>query len=121
SGTGGGRRSGLAPKGRSNDSARRRRDYPAHPQVLDDLSIVIRRVRERARDQSGAGRGRRAEDTLDRCERVRVVNGISRAVQRRERAVKSVAGGYRFTGRGPLASTIHDSSWVLMTGIVFDG
>jgi alkylation response protein AidB-like acyl-CoA dehydrogenase len=30
-------------------------------------------------------------------------------------------GGYRFTGRGPLASTIHDSTWVLMTGIVFDG
>jgi alkylation response protein AidB-like acyl-CoA dehydrogenase len=32
-----------------------------------------------------------------------------------------VPGGYRFTGRGPLASTIHDSAWVLMTGIVFDG
>ena len=34
---------------------------------------------------------------------------------------EAVAGGYRFTGRGPLASTIHDSPWVLMTGIVFDG
>ena len=34
---------------------------------------------------------------------------------------ESVEGGYRFTGRGPLASTIHDSSWVMMTGIVFDG
>lgn len=34
---------------------------------------------------------------------------------------ESVPGGYRFTGRGPLASTIHDSPWVLMTGIVFDG
>jgi alkylation response protein AidB-like acyl-CoA dehydrogenase len=32
-----------------------------------------------------------------------------------------VQGGYRFTGRGPLASTIHDSSWVMMTAIVFDG
>jgi alkylation response protein AidB-like acyl-CoA dehydrogenase len=32
-----------------------------------------------------------------------------------------VPGGYRFTGRGPLASTIHDSPWVFMTAIVFDG
>jgi alkylation response protein AidB-like acyl-CoA dehydrogenase len=32
-----------------------------------------------------------------------------------------VTGGYRFTGRGPLASTIHDSPWVMMTGLVFDG
>jgi alkylation response protein AidB-like acyl-CoA dehydrogenase len=32
-----------------------------------------------------------------------------------------VEGGYRFTGRGPLASTIHDSPWVMMTAIVFDG
>ena len=30
-------------------------------------------------------------------------------------------GGYRFTGRGPLASTIHDAAWVMMTGLVFDG
>jgi alkylation response protein AidB-like acyl-CoA dehydrogenase len=35
--------------------------------------------------------------------------------------VEEVPGGYRFTGRGPLASTIHDSPWVMMTGIVFDG
>ena len=34
---------------------------------------------------------------------------------------EEVPGGYRFTGRGPLASTIHDSRWVLMTGIVSDG
>jgi alkylation response protein AidB-like acyl-CoA dehydrogenase len=34
---------------------------------------------------------------------------------------ESAPGGYRFTGRGALASTIHDSPWVLMTGIVFDG
>ena len=32
-----------------------------------------------------------------------------------------VPGGYRITGRGPLASTIHDSQWVLMSAIVFDG
>ena len=30
-------------------------------------------------------------------------------------------GGYRITGRGPLASTIHDSRWALMSAIVFDG
>ena len=35
--------------------------------------------------------------------------------------VEEVPGGYRFTGRGPLASTIHDSPWVTMTGMVFDG
>ena len=32
-----------------------------------------------------------------------------------------VSGGYRFTGRGPLASTIHDSQWVMMSAIVADG
>lgn len=32
-----------------------------------------------------------------------------------------VPGGYRITGRGPLASTIHDSRWALMSAIVFDG
>lgn len=32
-----------------------------------------------------------------------------------------VAGGYRVTGRGPLASTIHDSQWVMMSAIVHDG
>jgi alkylation response protein AidB-like acyl-CoA dehydrogenase len=32
-----------------------------------------------------------------------------------------VPGGYRITGRGPLASGIHDSRWVLMSAIVFDG
>jgi alkylation response protein AidB-like acyl-CoA dehydrogenase len=35
--------------------------------------------------------------------------------------VEEVSGGYRLTGRGPLASTIHDASWVMMTGIIFDG
>ena len=34
---------------------------------------------------------------------------------------EEVQGGYRLTGRGPLASTVHDSPWVMMTGIVFDG
>src|SRR5262249_24902058 len=34
---------------------------------------------------------------------------------------EAVPGGCRLTGRGPLASTIHDSSWVMMTGVVFDG
>ena len=33
----------------------------------------------------------------------------------------AVEGGFMFTGRGPLASTIHDSAWIMMTGIVFDG
>jgi alkylation response protein AidB-like acyl-CoA dehydrogenase len=32
-----------------------------------------------------------------------------------------VTGGYRVTGRGPLASTIHDSQWVLLSGMVHDG
>ena len=32
-----------------------------------------------------------------------------------------VPGGYRFTGRGPFASTIHDASWIMMTGMVHDG
>jgi alkylation response protein AidB-like acyl-CoA dehydrogenase len=32
-----------------------------------------------------------------------------------------VPGGFRLTGRGPLASAVHDSPWVMMTGIVFDG
>jgi alkylation response protein AidB-like acyl-CoA dehydrogenase len=34
---------------------------------------------------------------------------------------EEVAGGCRITGRCPLASTIHDSRWVLMSAIVFDG
>ena len=33
----------------------------------------------------------------------------------------AVPGGYRFTGRGPLASTVHESPWLMMSGIVFDG
>jgi indole-3-acetate monooxygenase len=34
---------------------------------------------------------------------------------------EEVQGGYRITGRGPLASTIHDSRWALMSAIVFEG
>jgi alkylation response protein AidB-like acyl-CoA dehydrogenase len=34
---------------------------------------------------------------------------------------EEVSGGYRLTGRGPLASTIHDSQWVMMSALVFDG
>src|SRR5688500_11760437 len=34
---------------------------------------------------------------------------------------KEASGGYRITGRGPFASTIHDSRWALMSAIVFDG
>jgi indole-3-acetate monooxygenase len=29
--------------------------------------------------------------------------------------------GYRLTGRGPLASTVHDSRWLMMSAIVHDG
>jgi alkylation response protein AidB-like acyl-CoA dehydrogenase len=36
-----------------------------------------------------------------------------------QRAVEA-PGGYRLTGRAPLASIIHDSEWVLLTGMVMD-
>ena len=45
---------------------------------------------------------------------------ISASFQPPHHAVE-VPGGYRFTGRGPLASTIHDSRWVVMTALVMDG
>jgi indole-3-acetate monooxygenase len=32
-----------------------------------------------------------------------------------------VPGGYRFTGRGPLASTIHDASWLMIMALVMEG
>lgn len=32
-----------------------------------------------------------------------------------------VPGGYRFTGRAPLASGIHDAEWVLLSAFVMDG
>ena len=34
---------------------------------------------------------------------------------------EEVPGGYRISGRGPLASTVHDSRWTMLSGIVFDG
>jgi indole-3-acetate monooxygenase len=34
---------------------------------------------------------------------------------------EEVSDGYRITGRGPLASTIHDAKWAMMSAIVFDG
>jgi indole-3-acetate monooxygenase len=34
---------------------------------------------------------------------------------------EEVEDGYRMTGRGPLASTIHDSPWLMMSALVFDG
>jgi alkylation response protein AidB-like acyl-CoA dehydrogenase len=35
--------------------------------------------------------------------------------------VEEIPGGYRFTGRGALASTIHDSRWAMMSALVYDG
>ena len=35
--------------------------------------------------------------------------------------VVEVPGGYRVSGRAPLASNIHDSEWVLFSGFVMDG
>src|SRR5262245_3685559 len=32
-----------------------------------------------------------------------------------------VEGGYRLTGRSPLASVIHDSEWLLLTGMIMNG
>src|SRR5262245_1990797 len=37
------------------------------------------------------------------------------------RNVFVVDGGYRLTGLAPLASIIHDSEWLLLTGMVMDG
>jgi alkylation response protein AidB-like acyl-CoA dehydrogenase len=34
---------------------------------------------------------------------------------------EEVEAGYRVTGRGPLASTVHDSQWLLVSGLVHDG
>jgi len=34
---------------------------------------------------------------------------------------RAADGGYRVTGRGPLASTIHDSEWVFLSALVMDG
>ena len=45
---------------------------------------------------------------------------IASSFQAPHRAVP-VPGGYRFTGRGALASSIHDASWVMMMALVMDG
>ena len=37
-----------------------------------------------------------------------------------QRAVE-VPGGFRITGRGPLASTIHDAKWLFLSAVVMDG
>jgi alkylation response protein AidB-like acyl-CoA dehydrogenase len=37
-----------------------------------------------------------------------------------QRAVETT-GGYRVTGRGPLASNIHDAQWLFLTALVMDG
>ena len=37
-----------------------------------------------------------------------------------QRAVE-VPGGFRVTGRGPLASTIHDAEWLFLSAVVMDG
>jgi alkylation response protein AidB-like acyl-CoA dehydrogenase len=37
-----------------------------------------------------------------------------------QRAVE-VSGGFRITGRGPLASTIHDAEWLFLSAMVMDG
>jgi alkylation response protein AidB-like acyl-CoA dehydrogenase len=37
-----------------------------------------------------------------------------------QRAV-AAPGGYRITGRGPLASNIHDADWIFLTAIIMDG
>lgn len=34
---------------------------------------------------------------------------------------RETAGGYRVTGRGPLASTIHDAEWLFLTALVIEG
>jgi len=45
---------------------------------------------------------------------------ISAAFHPPQRAVE-VSGGYRVTGRGPLASNIHDADWLFLTALVMDG
>lgn len=45
---------------------------------------------------------------------------MSAAFHPPQRAVE-VEGGYRITGRGPLASNIHDADWLFLTAMVMDG
>ena len=45
---------------------------------------------------------------------------VSAAFHPPQQAVEA-PGGYRITGRGPLASNIHDASWIFLTALVMDG
>jgi len=45
---------------------------------------------------------------------------VSAAFHPPQQAVET-AGGYRITGRGPLASNIHDAGWLFVTALVMDG
>ncbi len=45
---------------------------------------------------------------------------MSAAFHPPQQAVET-AGGYRITGRGPLASNIHDAAWLFLTALVMDG
>jgi alkylation response protein AidB-like acyl-CoA dehydrogenase len=45
---------------------------------------------------------------------------VSAAFHPPQRAVET-AGGFRITGRGPLASNIHDAEWLFLTALVMDG
>jgi alkylation response protein AidB-like acyl-CoA dehydrogenase len=45
---------------------------------------------------------------------------VSAAFHPPQQAVET-AGGYRITGRGPLASNIHDAGWLFVTAVVMDG
>ncbi len=45
---------------------------------------------------------------------------VSAAFHPPQQAVEA-PGGYRITGRGPLASTIHDADWLFLTALVMDG
>ena len=45
---------------------------------------------------------------------------MSAAFHPPQQAVET-AGGYRVTGRGPLASNIHDAEWIFLTALVMEG
>lgn len=45
---------------------------------------------------------------------------MSAAFHPPQQAVETT-GGYRITGRGPLASNVHDSEWLFLTAMVMDG
>ena len=45
---------------------------------------------------------------------------VAASFQALQRAVP-VPGGFRFSGRGALASTVHEATWVMMAGMIMDG